>query len=79
MLLDIGMPRMNGYEVARRLRENASLAGITLVAVTGFNGDDDRRRATEAGFNDHVVKPVDLETLKRLLACPKRDESASST
>jgi CheY-like chemotaxis protein len=78
VLLDIGMPRMNGYEVCRRLREHTELAGTTLVAVTGFSGAEDRRLSAEAGFNDHVVKPVDLETLKRLLACPKREEPSSS-
>jgi CheY-like chemotaxis protein len=73
VLLDIGLPRMNGYEVARQLRDNAEFNGTTLVAVTGYSGDEERRRSQEAGFNDHVVKPVDLDTLKRLLTCPKRD------
>jgi len=73
VLLDLGLPRMSGYEVARRLRDNADFNTTTLVAVTGYNEDEDRQKSQEAGFNDHVVKPVDLETLKRLLSCPKRD------
>ena len=73
VLLDIGLPRMDGYEVARRLRDNADFSGTTLVAVTGYSGAEERQRSAEAGFNDHVVKPVDLETLKRLLNCPKRN------
>jgi CheY-like chemotaxis protein len=72
VLLDIGLPRMDGYEVARRLRETQGNDGPTLVAVTGFCQEEDRRRSEEAGFNDHVVKPIDLDTLKKLLACPKR-------
>ena len=73
VLLDIGLPVMDGYEVARRLRENLAHQGVTLVALTGYSGDEDRDRSAAAGFNAHVVKPIDLETLKRLLTCPKRD------
>jgi len=78
VLLDIGLPRMNGYEVARQLRGNAEFNGTTLVAVTGYSGDEERRRSQEAGFNDHVVKPVDLDTLKRLLTCPKRNAATEN-
>ena len=77
VLLDIGLPRMDGYEVARQLRDNADFKTTTLVAVTGYSGAEERQRSAEAGFNDHVVKPVDLETLKRLLTCPKREAAAS--
>jgi CheY-like chemotaxis protein len=67
VLLDIGLPRMDGYEVARRLRKKTGLKDILLVAVTGYGQDDDRRRATEAGFDGHLVKPADLGVLQALL------------
>jgi CheY-like chemotaxis protein len=65
VLLDIGLPGMDGYEVARRLR--AEHGGCRLIALTGYGRDDDRRRSREAGFDHHLVKPVDLEELTRLL------------
>ena len=66
-LIDIGLPGMDGYEVAKRLR---ALAGprAFLVALTGYSDPEDRRRAAEAGFDAHVVKPVDPDELTRLLA-----------
>jgi CheY-like chemotaxis protein len=72
VLLDIGLPRMDGYEVARRLRQQEGLGDAILVAVTGYGQAEDRRRSQEAGFNEHVVKPIDLDTLKKLLSCSKR-------
>ncbi len=68
MLLDIGLPKLNGYEVARRLREQPWGREILLVALTGWGQEEDRQRSKEAGFDGHLVKPVDLEALKRLLA-----------
>jgi len=65
ILLDIGLPGMDGYEVARRLREEGSVS--RLVALTGYGQDEDRRRSLEAGFNHHLVKPVDLAELARIL------------
>jgi CheY-like chemotaxis protein/anti-sigma regulatory factor (Ser/Thr protein kinase) len=76
VLLDIGLPRMDGYEVARRLRDDAALNGATLVAVTGYGQDEDKRKSQEAGFHEHVVKPIDLDTLKKLLTYPKRETAA---
>src|SRR5262249_13063456 len=67
VLLDIGMPGMTGYEVARRLRDVSAPAGVLLVALTGYGQDEDRRRALEAGFDYHLVKPVDFEVLLGLL------------
>jgi PAS domain S-box-containing protein len=67
-LLDIGMPQANGYEVARRIRDHARGKQIYLVALTGWGQDGDRRRAAEAGFDAHLVKPVPPEALDRLLA-----------
>jgi len=67
ILLDIGMPRMNGYEAARRIREQQQ-EGLRLVALTGWGQEKDRRRSEEAGFDAHLVTPVDLEALDDLLA-----------
>jgi PAS domain S-box-containing protein len=66
-LLDVGMPRMDGYEMARRLRMNEETRGAVLVAVTGWGQAEDRRRSKAAGFDFHLVKPVDPSTLERLL------------
>jgi signal transduction histidine kinase/ActR/RegA family two-component response regulator len=68
VLLDIGMPGMDGYEVARRLREREGGDKVVLVAVTGYGQEEDRRRAREAGFDYHMVKPVDPGDLRELLA-----------
>ncbi len=67
VLLDIGLPGMDGYEVARHLRQDANLAGLTLVAVSGYGQESDRRRSQEAGFDQHLVKPVDPGVLLGLL------------
>ncbi len=68
VLLDIGLPKLNGYEVARRIREQPWGRAVTLVALTGWGQDEDRRRSMEAGFDHHVVKPVDFDALEKLLA-----------
>ena len=67
-LVDIGIPGINGYEVARRLREFEHLRSTILVAQTGWNQNDDRRRSREAGFDYHMVKPLDMPALQRILA-----------
>jgi CheY-like chemotaxis protein len=67
VLLDIGLPGMDGYEVARRLRQKPGLSGVALVAVTGYGQEEDRQRAREAGFDRHLVKPADLDAIKRML------------
>jgi CheY-like chemotaxis protein len=67
MLLDIGMPHMSGYEVARALRADASTAHSALVAVTGWGQEADRERAKEAGFTYHFVKPISEEALRSIL------------
>jgi CheY-like chemotaxis protein len=67
MLVDIGMPGMAGYEVARRIREDKSLGNVTLVAQTGWGREEDRRRSAEAGFDRHLVKPVSLATLDEVV------------
>jgi PAS domain S-box-containing protein len=68
--LDIGLPVMNGYELAERLRELPGLEQITLVALTGYGQESDRVRSRAAGFHHHLVKPVDLDALGRLLVRP---------
>ena len=62
-LLDIGLPVMDGYELAGRLRNHAALAGIRLIAVSGYGQPTDRRRSLDAGFAEHLVKPVELEAI----------------
>ncbi|HKB35518.1 MAG TPA: ATP-binding protein, partial [Gemmataceae bacterium] len=69
-VLDIGMPGMDGYELARRLRCLPRLAGVLLIALTGWGQEEFRRRSKEAGFDHHLVKPADPRTLRELLARP---------
>jgi CheY-like chemotaxis protein len=71
MLIDVGLPVMDGYELVRRLRADAALASVRLIAVTGYGQESDRRRALEAGFDEHLVKPVDLARLQSLLVAAK--------
>ena len=74
VVCDIGLPELDGYEVARRLRQMADLAGELLVALTGYGRDEDRQRAFESGFDHHLVKPADPAQLRSLLA---REEGAA--
>lgn len=67
VLLDIGMPGLNGFDTARKIREHPWSADMTLIALTGFDQEDYRRRSTEAGFDHHLVKPVGLKELEKLL------------
>jgi CheY-like chemotaxis protein len=67
VLLDIGLPEMSGYEVAEQLRKDPAHASTVLVALTGYGQEEDRRRTHEAGFAAHLTKPVDVETLNRML------------
>jgi CheY-like chemotaxis protein len=67
MLLDIGMPRLNGYEVCRRVRQQPWGEEIKIIALTGWGQDEDRRKSQEAGFDGHLVKPVDYNALLELL------------
>jgi signal transduction histidine kinase/CheY-like chemotaxis protein len=67
VLLDIGMPGMDGYEVARRIRANPKNRRMSLIALTGWGQDEDRQRSTAAGFNHHLVKPADMDQLRQLL------------
>jgi signal transduction histidine kinase len=74
VLLDIGLPKMDGYEVARRLRRDPATGDVLLVALSGYGQDEDRRRSHAAGFDAHFVKPVELEKLQALLAGASRPE-----
>ncbi len=71
LLLDIGMPRLNGYEVCRRIRGQPWGRHVILVAMTGWGQEEDKRRSHEAGFNVHLVKPVDFRAIKQLLSSLK--------
>lgn len=66
-LVDIGLPGLNGYDVARRLRSNETNAGTHLVALTGYGQPSDVKKALDAGFDDHLVKPLDTERLRKIL------------
>ena len=68
MLLDIGLPRTNGYEVARAIRQSTAADSLTIVAVTGFKGPAIKQRCAEAGFDLHLSKPVDFNVLEELAA-----------
>jgi CheY-like chemotaxis protein len=67
-LLDLGMPGMDGYEVARRIRARPDAEGTALIALTGWGQERDRRRTAEAGFDCHLIKPVDIKTVAAALA-----------
>jgi CheY-like chemotaxis protein len=75
VLLDIGLPKLNGYEVAQRIRENDWGQSMFLIAVTGWGQEEDRQRSSEVGLNVHMVKPVEPAALERLLAeLPNRQD-----
>ena len=70
VLCDIGLPGLDGYGVARKLRGDPATAQARLIAVTAYGQDEDRRRSHEAGFEQHLVKPVDPDDLRRALDGP---------
>jgi two-component system CheB/CheR fusion protein len=72
-VIDIGLPKLDGYEVARRVREQYDKSKIYLVALTGYGQEKDRQAVFQAGFDEYLVKPVDLEKLKQILIAPHRD------
>jgi CheY-like chemotaxis protein len=76
VLSDIALPGLNGYELARRLREHADFRATALIAVSGYGRDSDRDRSCAAGFDHHLVKPIDYDSLHELLVglcSPGRD------
>jgi PAS domain S-box-containing protein len=66
LLLDIGLPRMNGYEIAKQVREDKALRNVTIIAITGYGQVNDRARASAAGFDHHLTKPVEFHSLQKL-------------
>jgi len=72
VVLDLGLPRMDGYEVARRLRDRPYGGGLVLVALTGWTGRDVRSKAAAAGFDYHLVKPVNWEELEKIVGATKK-------
>ena len=68
MLLDIGLPELDGFEVAKRIRQEPLLHDIVLVAMTGYGQESDRQHSQEAGFDHHLVKPADFEKVRQILA-----------
>jgi CheY-like chemotaxis protein len=68
IFLDIGLPGMNGYEVAKVLRADPALAGTVLIALTGWGDDGDRKRAVDAGFDHHLTKPAALDKVFEVLS-----------
>jgi two-component system CheB/CheR fusion protein len=68
MLIDIGLPQMSGYEVAQRIRQIPTLETLVLVAITGYGRPEDKAQAMAAGFDYHLVKPVDFGALERVFA-----------
>jgi CheY-like chemotaxis protein len=67
ILMDLGMPGMHGLEVARHIRQDPQNQKLLLIAMTGWGQEEDRRQSRKAGFNHHLVKPVDLSALQALL------------
>jgi CheY-like chemotaxis protein len=66
-LLDIGMPQIDGYELARRIRAKPLGQSVTLVAITGYGQEDDRQKSIDAGFDQHLVKPVGIDDIVKIL------------
>lgn len=68
IFLDIGLPGMNGYEVAQKVRAQQEFGNVVLVAMTGYGQEKDKQRSREAGFDHHLVKPADFNAFKQILA-----------
>jgi CheY-like chemotaxis protein len=68
ILMDIGLPGIDGYEVAKRIRQEPTLKQVVLVALTGYGGELDRHRSHAAGFDHHLVKPADINKIRPILA-----------
>ena len=76
VLLDIGMPGMDGIEVARRIRERPKWRDVMLIALTGWGQEEDRRRTAQAGFDHHLLKPADLTALESLFISLRKTADA---
>ena len=77
-LLDIGMPKLNGYDLARKIRSHPGTKATLLVAMTGWGQDEDKRQAREAGFDHHLTKPMDVSTIEKLLKLIRASSSEST-
>ena len=77
VLLDLGLPGMDGFEVARRLRGRPGGDEVFIAAVTAYRGEEHQRQAREAGFDRYLMKPVDIDTLRQLLAQTNGDRRAA--
>src|SRR6185369_11065509 len=77
VFMDLGMPRMNGYDAARLIRNQPECKGAVLVALTGWGQEEDRRRSYEAGFDYHIVKPIDFTAVEKLLEDLNGSESSA--
>jgi PAS domain S-box-containing protein len=78
VLMDLGMPNLNGYEAARRMRQEPWARDVALIATTGWGQDEDRRRTAEAGFDRHLVKPIEMASLREVLVAPSHRRSSST-
>jgi CheY-like chemotaxis protein len=67
ILLDIGLPKLNGYEVCRTIRSRAGGKDVLMVALTGWGQEEDRRQSKDAGFDEHLVKPVEYKALREVI------------
>jgi DNA-binding response OmpR family regulator len=74
VLLDLGMPKLNGYEACRRIRQRDRVPYV--IALTGWGHEDDRRKSSDAGFDQHLVKPVDVDALLKILDTLPRNGTA---
>jgi two-component system CheB/CheR fusion protein len=74
-LLDIGLPGLDGYRVSERLRGDAGLAGMLIVAISGYDADMHPGRSRRAGFDHHLVKPIDIDALLSLLSAKNQPRS----
>ncbi len=79
VLMDIGLPKLSGYEVARRIREQPWGRRMALIALTGWGTEEDKRRALEAGFDHPLTKPIEIVALERLLALIAPSPPAAET
>jgi CheY-like chemotaxis protein/anti-sigma regulatory factor (Ser/Thr protein kinase) len=79
ILLDIGLPKLNGYDACCRIREQPWSKGMVIVALTGWGQEEDRRRSAAAGFDHHMVKPVEVGALEKLLATPNMRSGGGTT
>jgi two-component system OmpR family response regulator len=78
VFLDLGLPRVDGCAVARQMRSDSRMSGVTLIALTGYGSDEDRTRVRDAGFDYHLLKPVTIRTLESLLESPRHASTPST-